>query len=77
MNIIIYSTPSCPHCIAIKELLKQKKIPFTDKNVMDDENALKEMLEKTDNYSSVPVVDIDGKILLSPDEDEIRKELNI
>jgi glutaredoxin-like YruB-family protein len=76
MGVKIYSTPMCPYCIKAKELLKQNGIPFEDINVSKDRKAAVEMFEKS-GQTGVPVLDINGKIIIGFDKEAIKKELNI
>ncbi|MDQ5885339.1 MAG: glutaredoxin 3 [Patescibacteria group bacterium] len=46
-TITVYSTASCPYCVRLKEFLKDNKFPFTDKRVDIDQEAAKEMVEKS------------------------------
>ncbi|HLD54623.1 MAG TPA: glutaredoxin family protein [Candidatus Nanoarchaeia archaeon] len=73
MKIIIYSTPTCPSCKNVKEFLKEKKIKFTIKDVSSKKNA-DEMIKKS-NQMSVPVIDIDGKIIIGFDKDKLNRQL--
>lgn len=57
----------------MKELLSQKKIPFTDKNVREDAVALNELRKM--GYNSVPVTIIDGQRILGFDKAAIEKAL--
>jgi glutaredoxin 3 len=66
----IYTTPTCPWCKKTKEFLKEKKIPFTNLNVADNEKARDEMIEKS-GQMGVPVLDIGGDILVGYDPDAI------
>lgn len=63
MNIIVYSTPTCPYCRQVKEFLAQKGVEFTDKNVATDMAAREEMKAKS-NSLGVPVIDINGSIVI-------------
>ncbi len=62
-NIIVYSTPTCPYCIQVKEYLKSKNVPFTDYNVATDIQARNEMVQKSGQLG-VPVIDVDGQIVV-------------
>ncbi len=73
-NIKVYSTPSCPWCIKAKDYFKSKKLKFMNYNVAEDEAARNEMIEKS-GQMSVPVIDIDGKILIGFNLVEIEKAL--
>lgn len=76
MIVKIYSTPTCPWCKKVKEFLKENKIKFKDINVASDKKAAKEMIEKS-GQTGVPVIDIDGKIVIGFDEEKLRKLLKI
>jgi glutaredoxin 3 len=72
----VYSTPSCPYCVTLKNFLKERNIQFEDIDVSQNEIAQKEMIEKSGQYG-VPVVDIDGEIIIGFDQDKIKKLLKI
>lgn len=70
MNIIIYSTTTWPWCVKVKDYLKSKNISYTDYNVgMDREKAI-EMVRKS-GQQGVPVLDIDGQIVVGFDKAKI------
>lgn len=54
-KIKIYSTPSCPYCNLAKDYLKEKGIGFEDINVIENQAAADEMVEKTGQLG-VPVI---------------------
>lgn len=62
-NITIYSTPTCPYCVMAKEYFKNKEVSFTDLNVAEDQKAVEEMIQKS-GQMGVPVIDIDGKVIV-------------
>ena len=67
MDIKIYTTPTCPWCKKLKEWLKKKKVAFQEWDVVENETAREEMIFKS-SQMSVPVLDIDGKIVVGFDE---------
>ena len=73
-NIIVYSTISCPWCHKAKEFLKEKGVAYKDVNVGADQEAANEMVEKS-GQMGVPVIDIDGKIIVGFDKEELEKVL--
>ncbi|PIR72434.1 MAG: NrdH-redoxin [Candidatus Nealsonbacteria bacterium CG10_big_fil_rev_8_21_14_0_10_36_24] len=75
-KVRIFSTPSCPYCLTLKEYLKEHDINFEDLDVSQDKNALDEMVEKSGQLG-VPVVDIDGEIIVGFDKEKINQLLNI
>ena len=58
------------------ENLKENNIEFTDLDVSSDEKARNELIEKS-GQMGVPVLDIDGKIIVGFDVDSIKKALNL
>ncbi len=74
--IKVYSTPFCPYCVTLKDYLKDKKIEFSEVDVSEDEKERDEMV-KLSGQVSVPVVNVDGKIIVGFDKEEIDKALNI
>lgn len=69
-NIIIYSADWCAFCHAAKDYFKQKGVEFTEKNVETDPSAGKEAVEKS-NQMGIPVIDIDGTIIVGFDRPKI------
>ena len=75
-TVKIYSTATCPYCVRSKEYLAQNNISFQNYDVGQDQEALKEMREKSGQLG-VPVFDIDGKIIVGFDKAAIDRELEI
>ena len=74
--IRVFSTPSCPYCVTLKEFLKEHNIKFKDINVAEDIAAREEMVKKS-KQMGVPVVEIDNEIIIGFDKEKISKLLNI
>ena len=74
-KVIVYSTKTCPWCIKVKEFLKTNKVSFIEKDVSNEKNA-KEMFEKS-KQRSVPVIDVDGEIIIGSDESKLKKVLKL
>jgi glutaredoxin 3 len=72
MTVKIYSTPTCPWCKKTKEFLKENKIKFTNYDVSENDKARNEMIEKS-GQMGVPVLDINGTILVGFNPKEILK----
>ena len=69
-NIIIYSTPTCVYCKLAKEYFKSKNINYTEHNVAEDDAAREEMLKKS-GQMGVPVIDINGSIVVGFNKPEV------
>ncbi len=76
MAVTIYSTPTCPWCHKAKEFMKENNVKFKDVNVAVDRSAAKEMIEKS-GQMGVPVIDIDGQIIVGFDVQAFRKALKL
>jgi len=76
MTVKVYSTSTCPWCFKVKDFLKEHKVKFVDIDVSLDRRAALEMVEKS-GQMAVPVVDIDGEIILGFDREKIKKVLKI
>jgi glutaredoxin len=60
VDITVYTTASCPFCKTEKDFLNAEGLVFTEKNVEEDNEALKEMLTLSDNFAGVPVTSVEG-----------------
>ncbi len=63
MEIKIYTTPTCPYCVQAKQFLAQRKVPYKEFNVMEDNDALDEMV-KLSGGRSVPVIACGSDVLI-------------
>lgn len=75
-QVKVYSTPTCPWCKKTKQFLDENKIPYQNFDVASDKAIRDEMVSKTGQLG-VPVVDIDGDILVGFDEKWLRQKLNL
>ena len=73
-TVTVYSTPSCPYCIRLKDYLNQKGIVFSAIDVSTDKAGLDSMVSIS-GQMGVPVIDIDGKIVVGFEKDKIEKLL--
>ncbi len=75
-KVKIYSTPTCPFCIMTKKFLKDNNIDFEDIDVSTDQAKAQEMIKKS-GQMAVPVIDIDGEIIVGFDKEKITKALGL
>lgn len=75
-NVKVYSTPTCPWCMKAKQFLAENKIKYANIDVSDDQKAAQEMIDKS-GQMGVPVLDIDGKVIVGFDVQAIKKALKI
>ena len=74
--VTIYTTTVCPYCHMAKEYLEKNRIKFKEVNVEEDEAAAREMIQKS-HQMGVPVLDINGSIIVGFDKSGIDKALGL
>lgn len=74
MKIKIYTTPACPWCTIAKEFFKKNKIDFEEIDVSENQEKAQEMIAKS-GQMSVPVIDIEGEIIVGFNEEKIKAAL--
>ncbi|MEM2962010.1 MAG: glutaredoxin domain-containing protein [Candidatus Bathyarchaeia archaeon] len=70
VNILIYTTPTCPYCHAAKNFLRKLGVPFKEVDVSADPKAARDLIVKS-GQMGVPVLDLDGEIIIGFDRDSI------
>ncbi len=75
-RVIVYSTPTCPHCTTIKNYLKDNRITFRDIDVSRDQNMAQQMVKKS-GQQGVPQIEINGRIVVGFNKPKIDKLLEI
>lgn len=75
-SVTIYTTPTCHFCHGVKAFFKEHNVVYTEKDVASDIVARTEMVEKS-GQMGVPVIDIEGKLIVGFDEGALRDELQI
>ena len=76
MKIIIYSTPSCVYCQMAKDFLTDKNIPFTEYDLTKEVAMRNEVIKKT-GQMAVPVIEVDGEVMVGFDEARLSQMLGI
>jgi len=75
LPVKVYFTPTCPYCTMLKEFLKRNNIEFEEIDVAANRDAAVEMIAKS-GQMGVPVIDIEGTIIVGYNEAAIRERLN-
>jgi len=75
-NVKVYSTPTCPWCIRTKQFLRDNNIIFEDTDVSGNQEVAEEMIKKS-GQMGVPVLDIDGEIIIGFDQERIAQALGL
>jgi len=69
-NITIYTATWCGFCHTAKDYLDKLGVSYTDKDVESDPKYLAEAVAKS-GQRGIPVIDINGKIIIGFDRPKI------
>ena len=75
-KVIVYSTNTWPWCIKVKDYLDKNNIEYEIFDVGADRQKAMEMVDKS-GQQGVPVVDIDGKIIVGFNQKKLDRYLEI
>lgn len=75
-NVIIYSTPGCIYCKIAKDFFHENSVNFTEYDVSEDAEKREEMMEKT-GQMAVPVIDVEGEIVIGFDKPKLAQLLGL
>ncbi len=74
--VTIYSTPTCVYCKTLKEYLTEKNIAYQEVDVSLNEQELEKMVAIS-GQMGVPVVEIDGDVIVGFDREKIDEILKL
>jgi len=74
-KVIIYSADWCAFCHAAKDYLTKLGVAYQEKDVESDPAVAQEAVEKSDQMG-IPVIDIQGDIVIGFDRPKIDELLN-
>lgn len=74
MDVKVYSTSVCPYCKMVKDYLTSKGVSYQSIDVGNDTKAADEMV-KISGQMGVPVISIDGKVVVGFDKEKINSLL--
>ena len=63
MDVVVYTTPTCPYCRQAKDYLSQHGVPFAERDVAADPAAADELVRLT-RQRGVPVITGDGQVII-------------
>jgi glutaredoxin 3 len=69
-HVIVYSATWCAFCHAAKDYLDKKGVKYTDKDV-DSDRSIAEEAMKVSGQTGIPVLNIDGQIIIGFDRPRI------
>ena len=73
-KVKVYSTPTCPWCVKLKDYLKSQNVDFENIDVSADREAAMDMVKKT-GQMGVPVALIGEIYIVGFDKARIDEEL--
>lgn len=75
-SVKIYTTPSCHFCHLAKEYFKEHNVSYEEFDVASNDQARDEMMKKS-GQMGVPVIDIDGEIVIGFNQPKLASLLGI
>ena len=75
-SVRVYSAQACPYCHLLIEFLKENDVAFENADIEKDRKAFRELREKS-GQEAVPVIDIDGVMIIGYDRKKIADALGI
>ena len=75
-SVKIYTTNTCTYCKMAKDFFQQNNVPYEEFYVVTDVKARQEMVEKSGQLG-VPVIDVDGTIVVGYDRERLSGLLGI
>lgn len=75
MNVIVYTSPTCPYCTMVKEFLSQKGVGFEERDVSRDPSYAQELVSST-GQMGVPVTIINGQMVVGFDRGRLEQLTN-
>jgi glutaredoxin 3 len=76
MRVKLYSAPFCPYCKMARDFLVQHGVKFEEINVQEDPAGALEMIRKS-GQTGVPVIDVDGRIIVGFDRQKLAEALGL
>ena len=75
-QVKIYSTPTWPYCKMAKSFLDANNVPYQDIDVAQDKAGREELVTKS-GQMVVPVIDINGELVIGFDQSKLKEKLGL
>ncbi|HIC95795.1 TPA: NrdH-redoxin [Candidatus Bipolaricaulota bacterium] len=75
-EVKVYTTPTCPWCMRVKQFLDERNIEYEEYNVAEDPSRAEEMIHKS-GQMGVPVIEVDGEIVVGFDRPKLEELLGL
>ena len=67
-DVVLYTKPGCPYCVAAMGLLTRKGVDFTEIVASNDPEKKAEMIQKSGGKATFPQIFINGKHIGGSDD---------
>lgn len=74
-KVTVYTSNTCPYCVAAKDFLTENNVEFEEKNVTESLDCREELLSK--GYRGVPVLVIGDEEIVGFDQKRISELLGL
>ena len=74
-KVLVYTSETCPYCVAAKEFLAENNVEFEERNVTSSEKARNELIEK--GYRGVPVIVVGEEEIVGFDKNKLTSLLGL
>ncbi len=75
-NVIVYTSPTCSWCNAVKNYLKKNHVYFREIDISRDQRAARDLVQRT-GQMGVPQTDIDGRVVVGFNKSKLDTFLGI
>jgi mycoredoxin len=76
-RIVVYGTYWCQDTVRSRNLLNRRGIPYTFVDIEVDPDAAQRVMGWNGGYLSTPTLDIDGRIVTEPSDEELAEILGL
>ncbi|NLW52630.1 MAG: glutaredoxin family protein [Tissierellia bacterium] len=74
-KVKVYSSDTCPYCVAVKNFLTENNVEFEEKNVTTNAEARNELIQK--GYRGVPVIVVGEEEVVGFDQSRLKELLSL
>lgn len=75
-KVTIYTTPTCAYCVMAKNFFEENDVEYEEKNVVEDEQARKDAVEKS-GQMGVPVIEIGDDVVVGFNKEKVAELLGV
>ena len=75
-TVKMFTTPTCGYCRQAKDFFNDNNVSFSEVDVTKDQVALRDIADRS-GQMGVPVIDVDGEIVIGFDRERLAQLLEI